>query len=382
MAHAKRKHALLSASGSARWMNCTPSARLEEQFPSHTTGYADEGTLAHEIAEVQLLYALKQISMDEFIAKTEKLFAHKLYSDEMFEYVQEYVDYVLEVYNDYDDAHISVEEKIDLTEYIEEGFGSNDSSVVGGNTLHVIDLKYGKGVRVEAEENSQLMLYGLGSLLIHSLSYDIEVVRLTIVQPRLDSISSWDISVKDLLAWGDKQVKPKAKLAYAGEGELSPGDHCRWCKAKAKCPALHELATTTAQKEFSDTLSDDKVLEAYHKLDLVSMWINAVREYVMSEALKGKKWPGLKLVAGRSQRKIIDKEKVAEILLAEGFESEQIYTTSLKGITALEKVVGKVQFGALLSDQIEKPIGKPTLAPETDKRPEFNITSAIEDFND
>ena len=223
--HTGRVHALLSASGASRWMKYTPSARLEEEYPSQSSVFAQEGTLAHEFAETMLRYEIGQINLQVYDATIEDLRSSELYTDEMEEQVQKYVSHVMESYAEAlsitPDALMLIEEKVDLTHYIEDGFGSCDDVIIADNQLIVEDLKYGKGVRVDAQDNSQLKLYALGALRRYEMHYDIETVRMSIIQPRLDHISTWEISAKDLIEWGETVVKPTAKKAYAGEGELS-----------------------------------------------------------------------------------------------------------------------------------------------------------------
>ena len=297
-----------------------------------------------------------------------------------------YVDYVMEQYQVAKkitpDAILSIEDKIDLTEYIEDGFGSNDAAIIADSTLYVSDLKYGTGIRVQADNNSQLMLYGLGALLKASLMYDIDTVSLNIIQPRLDHVSAWKISAEDLFNWGEEQVKPRAELAYAGEGELCAGDWCKWCKAKAPCRALHDKNLELAKHDFKDPklLSDKELMAVYKQLHLLTDWAKAVKSYLLKEAIGGKKWEGHKVVAGKSNRKWVDEEKIKEILREEMFEDEKFLNTKLKGLGDIEKLVGKADFDELLGEHIEKPEGKPTLVPDSDKRKPFGLGEAQEDF--
>lgn len=380
-----RAHALLSASGASRWMNCTPSARLEEGFKdSETSDFAEEGTLAHEFGEIGLR---RYLNGDLGLSQLVKLRKHRLYSDEMEGEVEKYTDYVIESFEvakqKTKDAVLLIEQKVNLTEYIEDGFGSNDAIIVADGTLTVIDLKYGKGVRVNADENSQLKLYGLGTLRQFELMYDIHTVKLVIVQPRLDHISEWEISAKDLITWGDKEVRPKAKLAYAGEGIQQAGEWCKWCKVKGRCATLAADSLKAAKEAFAEKpdphlLTDKQLMDVYGKMDQISDWVNAVYAYVLSEAINGKKWPGLKLVEGKSNRTWLDAEKVQQTLEDLGYDSEKYLNTKLAGIGDIEKLVGKTKFPIILGDLVIKPQGKPTLVPLSDKRPEFS--NAKKDF--
>lgn len=395
--HSSRKHALLSASGASRWLNCTPSARLEERFEKVQTDYAAEGTLAHEFAEVGVKFAAGKIQKREYSKTIDQLRKHHLYTDEMEDEVQKHIDYVLEQFTEArrltKDALLITEEKIDLTDYIEEGFGTGDDIIIADHIMEIIDLKYGKGVRVSAADNSQLKLYALGALAKYEMLFDITTVRLAIVQPRLDSISTWEISVEDLKAWGDEIVKPKAVEAYAGEGPFKVGEWCRFCKAKATCRAIAEENLAAAKLEFGDLegtdkvelredLTDEELLNIYEKAGQIQDWLNAITGHILKTALEGKNWDGYKLVEGRSVRKWLDESEVIDALKRADYTDEDITAVKLKGIGAIEKLLGKVQFTSLLSDLVIKPQGSPTLVPLSDKRPALGLDSAAEDFKD
>jgi hypothetical protein len=384
--HSARKHALLSASGASKWINCTPSPRLEEQSEESTSSYAAEGTLAHEFAEINLKRDLKIISNKEWATVSTAFVADPLYSDDMEDEVQKHVDYVIQQFTEAKrktkDALLLIEEKVDLTFFIEDGFGTCDVVIIADGVLEVIDLKYGKGVRVSAEDNSQLKLYGLGALRAHELMYDIHTVRLTITQPRMDSISSWEVKAKDLNSWGEEVVIPKAKEAFAGDGEQKTGTWCRFCKAKAKCKALANQNMEIAKHEFADPnlLTDEELIAIYKISSQVQDWLNGVSEHIFSEALKGKKWPDYKLVEGRSNRMLINLDKIEAILLENNFDKEAFTVSKMAGLGILEKLVGKSNFDELLGEHVIKPPGKPTIVPETDKRPEFGLNKAKEEF--
>lgn len=385
--HSNRKHALLSASGSSRWMNCTPSARLEENFKDERSVYADEGTLAHEFGDVDLRHRLGLISKAVYSKEIAKLRKHELYSSEMEPEVEKYVGIVLEAFNaakqKNEDAVILIEQRLDFSHLVENGFGTGDAVIIADGVLEVIDLKYGKGVRVDADDNPQLKLYGSGALREYELLYDIRTVRLTIVQPRLDHVSVFDVSVEDLKSWGEKEVRPKAQKAYKGEGEQTPGEWCKFCKAKSICRALAQENMKLAAYEFQDPhlLSDKEVLEIYGQLEVFYDWAKSLSSYVLDEALKGKAWPGYKIVEGRSNRKWLDETKVAEVLRKD-YGEDEFMISKLAGITAIEKLVGKAKFGPLLNEFIVKPPGAPTLVPESDKRPAMGIEQAKMDFKD
>lgn len=384
--HSTRAHALLSASGASRWLACTPSPRLEEQIADVGTSYADEGTLAHEIAEVMLRRSVGQLDGTDAVQALSELAKSPHYTDEMEDMVFTYAAYVIEQYGEAKrvspDGHaLLIEQRVDLTRYIEQGFGTNDAIIIADGVMEVIDLKYGKGVPVFATDNSQLKLYGLGALWANELSYDIHTVRLTIVQPRLDSISSWEIDVDELKAWGENTVVPRARMAYAGEGELVAGDHCRFCKVKPRCRALAQMTQDIARHEFKEPhlLSDAEVIEAHAKSGMISDWLDSVNGYMLAEALSGKQWDGYKLVEGRSVRSWSDADLAKTLLLRQGLAEEQITTVKLKGIGDIEKLVGKAKFNDVVGQAVVKPAGKPALVPETDKRPALSL-SAASDF--
>jgi len=383
-----RAHAILSASGSKRWLACPPSAQLEQRFPEETSEYADEGSFAHELAELYLSLYLEKITKRTFNQRLKKLTENPFYSQEMLDHVLVYVDFAVERINEArartSDAVIMVEQRLDFSPWVPEGFGTGDTVIIADGVLDVIDLKYGKGVPVSAEDNSQMKLYGLGAVNLFELLYDIQAVRVTICQPRLDSISADEISVEELNWWADNVVRPLANLAIMGQGEYSAGDHCRFCRARYTCRARAENNLELAKYDFGlpELLSDAEIADILTKSEQLQKWAKDVYDFALDQAENhGKKWQGWKLVEGRSTRKYADEEKVAETLVWANYPVETIYTQSLLGITAMEKVIGKKKFGELLEDLIIKPPGKPTLVPESDKRPEISsAASAAEDF--
>lgn len=385
--HSTRAHALLSASGASRWMNCTPSARLEEKFDeSSTSTFAAEGTLAHEFGDVNLRFKNGEIDEKTLKAELKKLRKDKNYTDEMESEVDKYVTIVMEAFAvakaRTPDAKLLIEERVDFSHLVEKGFGTGDVCIVADGFLDVIDLKYGKGVKVDADKNPQLMLYGSGALRKFDLVYDIHTVNLVIVQPRLDHLSEWKISTEDLIEWGQKEVKPKAAKAYQGKGVQKAGDHCKWCKVKAMCATLAAKNVKLAQHDFKDPhlLTESQVLGVYKQIPMLVDWANAVGKHLLDEAVKGKKWQGLKLVEGRSNRKWTDEKKVQEALIENLFDEKEFTTTKLQGITAVEKLVGKSKFPTILGSLVIKPQGKPTLVPMSDKRPAMGVEQAKEDF--
>jgi len=392
--HSARGHAYLSASGANRWMNCSPSAELESHFPSKTNFYAKEGTLAHEFAELNLKRDLKMLNKKEHAEAVAPFMLDKMHSQEMEEFVQVYVDYVVQQYTAAKrvtkSAEILIEEKVDFSEFVSGGFGTTDTCIVADGVLEVIDYKHGMGVKVSSEENTQLKLYGLGALNTAEILYDIHTVRLTIVQPRLDSISVWEIHAQDLKEWGHNIVMPAAEKAHNGEGEAIPGDWCKFCKAIPKCKAFAEMSLQVAVDEFSENdndprlMSDEEVLENYAKIPQVKMWEKAVSEYVSKEAINnGKKWDGYKLVEGRANRKWVDEASVIKKLRGKRFKQDDYYAPrKLLGIPGIEKLLGKLAFPDLLSDLVNKPRGAPSLVVDSDKRKEYVNDSAKDEFAD
>ena len=387
--HEIRAHALLSASGASRWLACTPSARLEEKFAeSGSSSFAEEGTLAHEFGDLTLRWIKGELVTNVYKKEIKILQAHKLYSSEMDTEVAKYTSAVWETFlvarAKTPDAKLLIEEKLDFSHLVEKGFGTGDACIIADGTLNVMDLKYGKGIRVDADENPQLMLYGLGALRSFEMLYDIHTVELTIIQPRLDHISTWSISVADLIAWGENVVKPKAAEAYKGEGEQCAGEHCKWCKVKPMCKTLAAMNMELAKHDFADPqlLTEEELLDIYKQIPMLSDWANAIAEYILTEAVKGKSWEGYKLVEGRSNRKYTDEKAVMLALQTNGFKPEQYLETSLLPITKMEASISKAKFNLHLGDLVSKPQGKPTLALNTDKRPVFNANSAEKDFED
>lgn len=377
-------HAYLSPSSAEKWLTCTPSVKLEQQFKPVVSDYAEEGTLAHRLGELMIRYKLGLITKQKYKQDLKIIQDHKLYQDAMLDYIDDYASFVIEAYNGYKNAYILLEERVNLTEYIKEGFGTTDVQIISPTTLEIIDLKYGQGVPVSATANKQMMLYALGALITALLLHDIELVRLTIYQPRLDNYSTYDLPVKRLLQWAESELREKADLAYKGEGEYVAGTHCRFCRAKAVCKAFADYNLELMKHDFAvpATLDPDEIADVLGKVKLLQEWVKAVQEYALQEALAGKKFPGWKLVEGRSNRKYTDEIEVAKRLLSDGLSEEEIYTKKVKGITELEGLIGKAKFAALLDKFLIKPTGKPALVPLDNKKPELNsLESAIKDFS-
>lgn len=381
-------HALLSPSGASRWLACPPSARLELQFPDKRSTASEEGTLAHELAELLIKEKTGRIKAYEYNQALVKIQAHKLYESAMLDYIDEYASYIVERYAraqaDTADAQLFLEQKLQLSDYVPESFGTSDVVIIANGVMAIIDLKYGKGVPVSAVNNKQMMLYALGALCEFDFLYEIHTVRMTIYQPRLDSITDWEISVEELRQWAEVELKPLATMAFKGEGDHTPGAHCRFCKAAAICKANADANLELTKYEFKPgaLLLDTDISDILDRADNFTSWLKAVTDYALDQAVQhGKRWPGYKLVEGRSNRQYSNEEEVVAKLKAHEFSDDSIYNKKLLGITDMEKLLGKKFFPIYLEGLVIKPPGKPTLAPITDKRPEINsVESANIDF--
>lgn len=383
--HSQRAHALLSASGAHRWLNCTPSARLEAQFPDTTSEAAKEGTLAHEIAEVKVRNYFQTLDYGKAWKTKElaKLKKRKLYAPEMDSYTNDYVDYCRAAALEWENLpYIDVEKKLDLSAYVPEGFGTADLILIGGNKLRIIDLKYGKGVPVSAERNPQLMLYALGAYDTYSVLYDIQEVELSIFQPRIDNTSSWTIGIKDLLAFGEL-VKEKAAIAIKGEGEQTPGDWCRFCRARAQCRARAEKNVELAfmTDKAPELLALDEIGGYLEKGEDVARWLKDLQEFALSQCLAGHEVAGWKAVEGRGSRDWTNQEEAFKRLEENGIDEAMLYERKPLSLAQTEKLVGKKDFADTVGDLVVKKPGKPTLVPESDKRTAItNVTTAAEAF--
>jgi len=392
-------HAKLSASGSEKWMTCTPSANLEAQFPDEGSEFAREGTFAHELFEMEMNYILERLTGKDYKTRRAALMKNAFYSQELEDYVQEAVDFaterIREIKHECKDPVIMVEKRLDFSNWVPEGFGTGDLVIVADGIVEVMDLKYGKGIYVDPLSNSQLRLYGLGAINELSHLYDIFRVRMTVLQPRLHNFGSEELHADVLLDWAANEVKPLAAMAWEGRGEFVAGEHCTscFCKARYTCPARAAQAIAIAQQEFGaiedaqpplpDSLSMDRIAELLPKADMVIDWFNDLKAFALKQATEHNTIvPGYKMVEGRSNRKYSDQDAVAAKLVASGVPEEVIYERSLLGITAMEKAVGKKVFAEVLDGLIVKPEGKPTLVPVSDKRPALaSAASAVEDFS-
>ena len=376
-------HAKRSASSSARWIACPGSIRVSDQCPEPgASQYAEEGTLAHAVAELKLKIALdKSVSAKEL----KKLTKDPLWTGEMDEATDFYRDLVLEHLYGAGGAELMIEQRVDFSEWVPGGFGTSDAVIIDDDTIEIIDLKYGKGVKVYAPNNTQMRLYALGAFEIFGDLYDFTNVKTTIVQPRLDHVSSEELTVKELLFWGDEVARPAAEASEKPDAPLHAGEHCRWCPAKAICRERAEANLELARYDFApgDLLTADEIGEILSKAEELSKWAEDIKGYALAQAIAGTSYDGWKLVEGRSNRKYTDEVKVSEALQKAGFKEAMLYERKLLGITAMEKLVGKKKLAEVCKDLIEKPAGKPVLVPASDSREAINSAeSAREDFKD
>lgn len=369
-------HALLSPSSSHRWLSCTPSALLEAEFENMTSQAAEEGTAAHAQCEHKLKRALRRRS-DRPISDFD--------NDEMQECTDAYVDFVLEQLDiaktHCEDPLVLIEQRVDFSDYVPDGYGTADCVIVAGDKLHIIDFKYGMGVLVDAYENPQMKCYALGALAIYDSLYDIQEVSMAIFQPRRENVSTWTVSVEELTKWAEEVLRPKAKMAINGEGEYCPGEWCTFCRAAVRCRARVEEKMKFAQEEFRlpPLLTDDEIEEVLAALPDLTKWANEIMAYATDAAVNhGKQWNGFKIVEGRSVRKYKDENAVAEACKKAGYKD--IYRSKLITLTEMQKLMGKKTFDEVLGDLIIKPQGKPTLVPVSDKRGSMNITDAKNEF--
>ena len=390
METAERKHAVLSASGASRWLNCTPSARLEED--ARTTGsddgsiYAQEGTLAHELSEAVLRHMTGEASHTEFEASQDFIYRCNAMPADMDVTVETlldgsmpYIEYVIQQLsasqaNGY--GALLLEQRLDLTDYAPESFGTGDAIIISADSIEIIDLKYGKGVRVSAVDNPQLKLYGLGAVAALKGIFEFETVTMTIVQPRVDNIASVTMSVAELIEWGETVVKPTAEKAFAGLGECKTGSWCKWCRVFNRCAMMGATAEERVSRD-PKLLTDDELVTIYKRADLINGWLDSVEAYIQGQARSGRKFEGLKLVEAKTMRKWYDEDVVKSVLTDSfGLGLSDICNTKLKGITDIEKKIGKKPFAEYLVPHLVKPKGAPTLVPSDDPRREIEINTA------
>lgn len=369
------KHALLSASSSHRWLACPPSARACEGIEERASPYAKQGTDAHAMCEYKLKKALGYQprspveDLDYFDSEMDNC------SDEYCSFVMEQLEATKEFCRD---PQLMIEERLDFSKWVPDGFGTGDAVIVADNVLHIIDFKYGLGILVEAEGNPQMRCYALGALDTYDGIYDISTVKMTIFQPRRGNISTAVMNKADLLKWAEDILAPTAKLAYEGGGEFKAGDHCQFCKMKETCRKRAEYNLELARYDFEmpATLEQTEIAAILPRIDELVAWGNDIKEYALRQALSGTKYDGFKVVEGRSIRRYTDEAAVASTVEDAGFDP---YEKKLLGITAMTSLLGKKQFEELLGGLVMKPQGKPVLVPDTDKRPAMN--TAADDFN-
>jgi len=373
------KHAFLAASASERWLHCPPSAKLCAQEDDQGSEYARQGSDAHALCEHLLLKALGRETRDP----TEDL---TYYDAEMQEAAEAYAAFVMEQVAEAKtvchDPLICVEQTVDFSKWVQRGFGTADALIVADDTLYITDMKYGVGCLVSADGedgtgNSQLKCYALGAIDTFGDLYDINRIRLSIFQPRRDNVDTFELTKADLLQWADEVLAPIAKLAYEGQGEFEAGNHCQFCRVKATCRKRAEYAMELAKYEFADapTLDENEIAEILPQIDTLVSWAEDIKSYALNQALSGVRYPGFKLVAGRSNRKYADEAAVARVVSEAGYDP---YDKKLVGITEMTKRLGKKRFEELLNGLLIKPEGKPVLVPTTDTRPELN--NAKNDF--
>ena len=377
-------HARLSPSSAERWIACPPSVKLSERFPDTTTSYAEEGTTAHLVAEISIRKALGLLTEQEAATRMEEAELSLYYTKDMPGNLESYVEYVVSHAADAD--FVGLEERLYIGEWVPGGYGTSDAVIIKGDLLEVVDLKYGQGVPVSATGNPQFRLYGLGAVNEWLMLYPFSRVRCTVIQPRLDSISSEELEVPDLLDWAERVLRPAALLAEKGEGEYKSGEHCRWCKAKAVCRRRAEDNIALARYEFAEPalLTNEDIADILSAAGELKTWVSDVEAYALDQALNhGASFHGYKLVEGRSLRQLTDEDGAVRILLENGIAEDALYTRSLVGIPTMEKLVGKRRLAELLKEHIVKPQGKPALVKDTDKRPALNSTeAAAQDFKE
>ena len=370
------EHAVLSASSANRWLHCPPSVRLSEGYMDKASVFAMEGTSAHELCEYKLRSALGM----EAENPTENL---DFYNTEMEECAEDYATYILglveKAKENCSDPVVMVEQRVDFSRYVPEGFGTADCIIIADDILNIVDYKHGKGVEVSAEDNPQMKLYALGALELFDCLYDISKVQMTIFQPRLSNVSVFVMDKADLLNWANDELTAKAELAFEGKGELCCGEWCKFCKAKSNCKERARVNMEMAQYEFrkSSLLTDEEVVKILSRIDELTSWASDVKNFALEQAVRGKQWPGWKVVEGRSNRKYTDEGAVAQVVKNAGYNP---YDEKIMGITNMTKMLGKEKFNELLGDFVERPQGKPTLVPEDDNRPRMN--TAKEDFKE
>jgi hypothetical protein len=358
---------------------------LEEKLPESKSDYAAEGSLAHEIAELKLRkYCIEPMGARTFNARIKKFRENPLFQEEMLKHTDTYLDYIAGVLHEFSSPpYVAAEKRIDYSAYAPEGFGTGDCIIIGGNILHIIDFKYGKGVPVTAKDNSQMKLYALGAYNEFSFLYPVDTVKMTIIQPRLDIISEDIISIKELLIWGEG-IKPIAKMAFIGEGECNPGEHCRFCRAKALCRerANHYLSLEEFNKMKAPLISNEEIGQILQRGQELAAWVKNLEDYALNECLQGNDIPGWKAVEGRAVRQFVNQDEAFKVLIDNGIEETMLYERKPLTLTETEKLIGKEKFKELLTPYVNIPQGKPALALAADKRQPFKRITAAEVFSE
>lgn len=385
-------HALLSPSGAKRWITCTPSVRLEQTFADRDSVEAQEGTLAHSLSDLLIKRKLRWIKEADYKREIKEIERHELYSEAMLDYCEEYTVFVLEKYHNAlkrnKDAKLYLEERVDLSDYAQECFGTADRTILADEIMDVIDLKFGKGVPVSAFENEQAMMYALGMYIRYFFLFNIKLIRITIYQPRINNTNVFEITPEALLNWAETVLRPAAVLAFAGEGEYKAGDHCKFCRARNRCRTHADFYMDQALEVFADEdrkpalLTFNEIANILEKVDGLTSYAASIKTFAVDYLKTGGKIDGYKLVEGKSNRKYTNPAKIVSILKEKGFAVKDLYDIKVKGITKLEQLVGNSDFGAWLNTYIVKPYGKPTLAKEADKRPVYDRSKEAADIFD
>lgn len=381
------QHALLSASSAHRWLHCTGSPKLEQEFPDSTSVYAQEGTLAHELCELKLKKYTTIMPKGTYTRAHNKIMKSELWQNEMESTSETYLEYVKEIMLACEIAPaVLIEKRVDFSRYVPEGFGTADCLILAGDTLHVVDYKHGKGVVVDADHNPQMMLYALGAMSELSLLYRFKFVHMTIVQPRVNNISEFTMTADELTEWGEKVVKPKAEAAMSGNGEFEAGDWCRFCRAKQQCKTRYEsndsLYPELSERHDPRLITLAELGEYLKRGKDMAAWLEDMKEYALSESLAGADVPGWKAVEGRGSRAFTDTDEAVNTLVKNGIDESVLYERRVLTLAQMEKAVGKKAFGELVGDLVVKNPGKPTLVEESDKRPKItNQPTAADVFN-
>lgn len=398
-------HAILSPSSSARWLTCTPSARAEEAVPNRETTFAREGTLAHELCETVLRAYLESDAIAAYDAEQladaivqaegtlaraqniiEALSTEGFNPDEAIDAAARYTQIVwseyLEARRTDPDAELFIEAPLDLKLFVPQSFGTTDSAFVAGNTLHVFDFKYGRGVKVSAEDNSQMKLYALGALFGPGEPYDIKFVEMTIIQPRIGNYSTWSISADELTDWGWTVLAPTAKVAFMGEGAYVPGNHCHFCRVASRCRALAEsVAVTVTQGARPELMEPDEIAAQLSSLEMVENWVKSIKEYSLNAMLEGRTIPGWKAVEGRATSKVSDEAALLRSLDEAGIAPDLVTRTTLLPLGELKRTLGAAAYKVLVAPSVTRTAGKPTIAPESDPREAYRPQTAEDAFN-